>query len=236
MTLGEKIKLLRTAEQLTQPELAARAGIEQSYLSKLENDKGSPSYEVIHKIAQAFELTGMELINSLSQSYIEQQLSHIPEVAAEYASIKRRQQSRLKWRFMASSLVVVLGVGLFFMGVFGVFFNNAEYIYESSGVIRAGETVHQFQNNPIEDIMETREEFIERARGNKERLDIHYLTTTEYAGRTFISEVPGGRRVYDFREEKSLDSSPNDLIASLGMMLMVAGLLMFVYSFRFRNA
>jgi hypothetical protein len=117
-----------------------------------------------------------------------------------------------------------------------VFFNNAEYIYESSGVIRAGETIHQFQDNPIEDIMETREEFIERARGNKSRLDVHFLTTTEYAGRTFISEVPGGRRVYDFREEKSLNSSPNDLIASLGMMLMVAGMLMLVYSFRFRNS
>ncbi|MFC3194601.1 helix-turn-helix domain-containing protein [Marinicella sediminis] len=236
MTLGEKIKLLRTAEQLTQPELAARAGIEQSYLSKLENDKGSPSYEVIHKIAQAFEVTGMELINSLSQSYIEQQLSHIPEVAAEYASIKRRQQSRLKWRFMGSSMVVVLGVGLFFMGIFGVFFANAQYIYESAGVIRPGETVHQFQDHPIKEVMETREEFIERARNNRDRLSTQYLTITEYAGRTFISEVPGGRRLYDFREEKPLESSPNDLIASLGMMLMVAGMLMFVYSFRFRNA
>lgn len=235
MKLSEKIKLLRTQEQLTQPELASKAGIEQSYLSKLENDKGTPSYEVINKIAQAFDLSGMELINSLSQSYIEQHLSHIPEVAAEYASVKRNQIKRLKWRFIWSSAVVVFGVGLFFIGAQGVLFAEVEYIYESPGVIKPGETVYQYQANQISAINETREQQLQRTQNNRERLDMQYLTVADYAGHTFIADVPGGRRVYEYREEKRLNTANNDLVSSVGMMLMVAGMFMFVYAFRFNQ-
>ncbi|WP_223789977.1 helix-turn-helix domain-containing protein [Marinicella meishanensis] len=235
MKLSEKIKLLRTQEQLTQPELASKAGIEQSYLSKLENDKGTPSFDVINKIAQAFDLSGMELINSLSQSYIEQHLSHIPEVAAEYASIKHRQLRRLKWRFIWSSAVVVLGVGLFFIGSQGVLFPAVEYIYESPGVIKPGETVYQYQSHEIEAINETREQAQLRTQNNRDRLDLHFLTVADYAGNTFIAEVPGGRRVYEYREEKRLNTANSDLVSSLGMMCMVAGMFMFAYAFRFKQ-
>jgi len=43
MNFGERIKQLRTARNMTQPQLAEAIGIEQSYLSKLENDKSVPS-------------------------------------------------------------------------------------------------------------------------------------------------------------------------------------------------
>ena len=39
MTLGEYIKDTRAKMQLSQPQLAEQIGIEQSYLSKLENVK-----------------------------------------------------------------------------------------------------------------------------------------------------------------------------------------------------
>ena len=93
MKLGEKIKLLRTEKELTQPELAHKAGIEQSYLSKLENDKAIPSFDIINRVAMALESTGMGIIDTLSQSYVENNLSHIPEVAAEYAVIKQRREN-----------------------------------------------------------------------------------------------------------------------------------------------
>jgi transcriptional regulator with XRE-family HTH domain len=38
MTLGEQLKKLRNEKALSQPDLADLTGIEQSYLSKLEND------------------------------------------------------------------------------------------------------------------------------------------------------------------------------------------------------
>lgn len=46
MHFGERLKQLRTERGLTQPQLAQAAGIEQSYLSKLENDKSVPSAEM----------------------------------------------------------------------------------------------------------------------------------------------------------------------------------------------
>ncbi|MGJ8662488.1 MAG: helix-turn-helix domain-containing protein [Marinicella sp.] len=235
MKLSEKIKLLRTSENLTQPELANKAGIEQSYLSKLENDKGSPSFEVISKIAQAFNLSGMQLINSLSQSYIENHLSHIPEVAAEFASVKQMQQQQIKRRFILASLTVVFGVGLYYMGIMASLFPEVEYIYESSGVIKEHETIFQFSHNPIREIQETQEEASQRIKSNRKRLSVIYLTLPEYAGITFIGPVDGGRRVYEFREEKELNSINNQLISTLGVMLIVAGIFMFVYSFKFRS-
>src|SRR5688572_18022983 len=39
VNFGEKVKQLRAERNLTQPQLAQAIGIEQSYLSKLENDK-----------------------------------------------------------------------------------------------------------------------------------------------------------------------------------------------------
>ena len=41
MTLGQYIKQLRTDMELSQPQLAERMQVEQSYLSKLENDKST---------------------------------------------------------------------------------------------------------------------------------------------------------------------------------------------------
>ncbi len=112
MKLGEKIKLLRSEKEMTQPELSSKAGIEQSYLSKLENEKGSPSFDIINRIAMALGTSGIDLIDTLSQSYVEDHLSHIPEVAAEYAIVKKKREATLKRRFISAAFFVVIGLGL----------------------------------------------------------------------------------------------------------------------------
>ena len=55
MTLGQKIKQLRTDKEMSQPDLAQLIGIEQSYLSKLENDKAFPSDEMFNQILKVSE-------------------------------------------------------------------------------------------------------------------------------------------------------------------------------------
>ena len=96
MKLGEKIKQLRNSAGLTQPELATKANIEQSYLSKLENDKGSPSFEVISKLAAALSIDAMLLIESLDESYIKENLAHIPEIAAKATEIRLVKEQKEK--------------------------------------------------------------------------------------------------------------------------------------------
>ena len=61
MTLGEQLKKLRNAKDLSQPDLANIAGIEQSYLSKLENDKSIPSNDISRKLLLHFSYLYLNL-------------------------------------------------------------------------------------------------------------------------------------------------------------------------------
>ena len=51
--LRKKILLLRLDEGLSQEELAARAGMRQSVISKIENGESEPRIETVNKIAKA---------------------------------------------------------------------------------------------------------------------------------------------------------------------------------------
>ncbi len=234
MKLSEKIKLLRTSHDMTQPDLASKAAVEQSYLSKLENDKGSPSFHVINKIAQAFGMTGMELINSLSQSYIEKNLSHLPEVAAEYASIRKQQLKKFKRGHILASLFVALGAGLFFYGVKSTWKTHSDSLYQSQGVIKSGETPYQFQKYPIKEIAETTEEHKIRLKNNRNRISIKQITLERYKGDFFITQVEGGRRMYTFEDFTGINKTKYNLISALGVMLMVAGLCAFLFNSKFK--
>ncbi len=67
MNFGEKLRQLRNDKDLTQPELAEAMGIEQSYLSKLENDKSLPSNDVLNRILDVFGLEIGDLVDDLNQ-------------------------------------------------------------------------------------------------------------------------------------------------------------------------
>lgn len=57
MSLGEKLKALRTAKKMSQKELADRIGIAKSVISFYESGDRSPSYDVLIKIAGIFNVT-----------------------------------------------------------------------------------------------------------------------------------------------------------------------------------
>ena len=56
MKFGEYLKNRRTELGWTQPDAASKAGIEQSYLSKLETGKSFPSEDVYQRLVGAFGL------------------------------------------------------------------------------------------------------------------------------------------------------------------------------------
>jgi transcriptional regulator with XRE-family HTH domain len=66
MTFGERIRQLRKAKNLNQSELAAKVGINFTYLSKIENDKVAssefPSEDTIKKLAKALGADPDELL------------------------------------------------------------------------------------------------------------------------------------------------------------------------------
>lgn len=226
MTLGETIKLLRTEHALTQPELADKARIEQSYLSKLENDKATPSFDIINRIAQALGLSGMALIQKLSHSYINEHLSHLPEVAAEYASVMELRDRRSKRQLLFAALLMLCGAALYLAGAKELVVGNTTWFYSSEGVIRDGEDYRQFVAYPIDDIGETIEEFEQRLRDNRPRIEKAYLQSYTFLGGDTLREVPGGQRYFelDYFELNESQRGRHPLNATLELIGIVIGL------------
>lgn len=69
MYIGEKIKKHRSVKKITQEELAEKAGISKNALWNYENDKRSPSIDVIDNIADALDIPLSELLNIKFDKY-----------------------------------------------------------------------------------------------------------------------------------------------------------------------
>ncbi|MBI4564588.1 MAG: helix-turn-helix transcriptional regulator [Planctomycetes bacterium] len=55
--IGRKIRVLREKKGMTQEDLAERAGLTQSHVSRLEDGKHSPSNVTLRKIAKALRVS-----------------------------------------------------------------------------------------------------------------------------------------------------------------------------------
>jgi len=63
LTFGKRIQALRREHDLTQRQVASKLGIDFTYLSKLENDRGElPGEETVRKLAAIFEEDAEELL------------------------------------------------------------------------------------------------------------------------------------------------------------------------------
>lgn len=65
--LGKKIKELRTKYRLTQTELATQIGVTKSTVAAYENDSRTPSYEVLIKMANVFNISIDSLLSNRSE-------------------------------------------------------------------------------------------------------------------------------------------------------------------------
>jgi len=124
MTLGEKLKTLRERKQWTQPQAADAIGIEQSYLSKLENDHSVPSLEVFRRLVTAYETSVAEVIADIDANSIPQ-LTQITDIA-DYVNARRQaKKAEVQRRTTRQTAAVALGAGLIYAGVSELFFPNA---------------------------------------------------------------------------------------------------------------
>lgn len=64
MTLGEKLKQLRTSRFMTQQKLADELGISQSAIAAYERDFREPDFATVKKIADYFHVTASSLLPS----------------------------------------------------------------------------------------------------------------------------------------------------------------------------
>jgi Predicted transcriptional regulator with C-terminal CBS domains len=63
MQIGKHLRSVREGHQLLQKELAQRAKLDRSYISKLERGLVDPTFSTLEKIAGAYELSVGQLLN-----------------------------------------------------------------------------------------------------------------------------------------------------------------------------
>jgi transcriptional regulator with XRE-family HTH domain len=98
MTFGSHIRGLRRERGLTQRDVAAAAGIDFSYISKLENDRlpHTPSAKTIAVLATVFGTNELELLQLAGK--LPPELARQPEAVAVLRAAGRRIPSPAGWR------------------------------------------------------------------------------------------------------------------------------------------
>lgn len=231
MSLGEKIKSLRQEKGYSQPELAEKVGIEQSYLSKLENDKSIPSNDIFRQILTALNVELSEFLAMFSKEQLNSTLKQIPDIEHFINQKSQVNYENCRQFLTVSSALIVLAVTLFYTGFSKELFSERFFRYHSDGVVLAGEPNNIF-NNWSDFIAEQGKDRVEAHRTKKlemaKREDGHYLYLPENVGRQFVKEGKGGTRFYELNGETQKKRSINAVLQMLGVLLFSAGVMGFL--------
>ncbi len=228
MKFGEKLKELRGGKALTQPEMADAIGIEQSYLSKLENDRSLPSNEIFVRILEIFGLSIADVVDDLDQrSQI--QLRQLPDVANYYH--QQRQLiigNRQRW-LMGSAILAALGAALIYAGSVHLFFTDVVYEYRSEGVVLAGESKEIFYD-PAKAVprVADHDEVVRITDSIKARVDEQYILVNDYRGDIYNIEVEGGSRTYYLTNSRSTHPWQSKLVVFVGVLMTMFGVIGFL--------
>lgn len=228
MTIGNRIKHLRQSKDLSQPALAELAGIEQSYLSKLENDKSVPSSEIFEQLLSALDVSVEQFMQQvdwqLNRTTL-QQISVLQRYMDAQSQRKIKRSVSIQW---VIGIVIVVSVGLFYTGYSKELFSETLYIYESHGVVLEGEPNDVFErwHSLIPRDAEGRSSLVDqKAREMQLRRDTTYHQSYQYLGDSFSHSVANGKRVFEFEKTVSIERPINAWFKTIGVMLLVAGVL-----------
>lgn len=244
MNIGEKIKQLRTDKNLTQPQLAEAIGIEQSYLSKLENDKSVPSADIFQAILKALAIDVGTFLEGVDEKIIHRQLRQIADVANYLnAGVACRIHNIKKWLF-SSAVACVIGLSLIVAGEKSLVFSNKQYNYRSLGVVLPNEPADIFEGFNYNKLLErryeakliSRDEYAKlRSDFDNERRRPSFKLTDHYLGENYVESVSGGSRTYNLEDTIITESAGNRYLILLGSFLSFCGIFGFVVEFRLRK-
>lgn len=241
MNFGEKVRQLRAERNLTQPQLAQLIGIEQSYLSKLENDKSVPSADIFQAILKAFSIDVAAFLDGVDEKQVYRDLRQVPEVSNHLnAQVTTKIHSIKSWLF-ASGIALALGLTLSFAGWRGLLFSNTQLDYESPGILLPGEPTDLFDRYPGNLYELSANGAISDEERNEKMLEINKRKVRDskvlydYRGLSYVEEVPGGQRAYFFQREMGFERPENRWLMLAGVLLAFGGIVGFFVEARLRQ-
>lgn len=90
--VGLKIRQLRKKRNLTQAELSAKIGVQQSDLSRMEKGEYRISLDTLFKILQVFEMTILEFFEEVAPR---ESLNSQKEFLEEFSSLPKEEQEEI---------------------------------------------------------------------------------------------------------------------------------------------
>lgn len=242
MNFGEKLRQIRAERGQTQPQFAEALGIEQSYLSKLENDKSVPSAEMFSTIMSGLAMDAATFLKDLDKQALDTTLRHIPAVNQFTAQAIVVQIDHSKRWMYGSALAWVLGFAMMLAANDGIFFPNKLYKYSSPGVILAGEPENVFET--FESVLLLRvsakimshEEFAKQMADFKTvRVRPQDIETTENRGGFYMEQTDVGQRRFDLVSTDRLQAPGNRILQFLGAVIFVGGFVGMFTEWRLRR-
>jgi transcriptional regulator with XRE-family HTH domain len=197
MKFGDYLKNRRIELGWTQPDAAAKAGIEQSYLSKLETGKSVPSEDVYQRLVKAFSLDTEAMVATLYPA----ELDRLREIeAVRKQLLERDHDSRFGTRRWLYAGLTALVAGGALLGLAQIDRGGAatHYTYQSYGVILPGESPEVFDAVDDEPAR-TAPDYAERiARRDAliARLDEQTISIPDMRGPAYTETLPEGRRIW----------------------------------------
>jgi len=227
MKFGDYLRQKREENGWTQPEAAAKAKIEQSYLSKLETGKSYPSEDIFERLVSTYSIDTA----GMSAAIFSAELDKLREIKAVRAVVLARQknQSRFMRGWLVAGLVMLMLAG----AVLGLAYSipndpSYEYHYRSEGIILEGEPplIFKFLEAGVQD---------EQERTLTDRVNYDFQILGDDRGDTFIVPVEGGFRRYERQDIKPKQGpSKASWHFSLGFMFIMGGLACFYISRRWQ--
>lgn len=241
MNIGDRIKQIRADKNLTQPQLAEMIGIEQSYLSKLENDKSIPSAEIFQSLLKGLEMTAADFLQGIDKDSMYKQLKHIPEVANHLtAQTTIKVHSVKKWLY-TSAVLCIVGLTLIVAGYRGLIFTNSIYEYQSLGITKHDEPKELFWDERIRHVFLVKTIWPDVAQHNEtktfesQRRDIQINLKNEYIGESYVEKVDGGFRMFKLIGNRQEENINNRWLMLTGFLLTFCGIFGFITEYRLRK-
>ena len=238
MTLGEFLKQQRELHQWKQPEAAEKIAIEQSYLSKLENNKAIPSADIFDKLMAVYQFSIQQISEAVQGSELEKLKDIV--VVREFILSTKKRKDKDKRRFLISGLIMsMIGGFLLSLGIVFEHHTSVKYHYESKGVIQENESDYAFMVMPeyhnFTVIMIRNGQELEFLKRNPlfDRLDYQQKMSDINLGEFYMQQVDGAKRRFQkIRTTKVKNKLPFYLGTSLGIMFLVGSLSIFYVSRR----